>query len=110
MSMTILPVTGNGSAGVAGGASAGGGVVGKGTAGSGAPAGPVPPPSTPPVSPASDPTAIVDAGLYSGTNESYAEVIDQRTHEVVRMIPPETILQFFAGIDKETGKQVDLKT
>jgi uncharacterized FlaG/YvyC family protein len=52
----------------------------------------------------------VDAGLYAGTVDFYAEVLDQRTGQVVRLIPPEAVLQFFAGISQELGKRLDAKS
>lgn len=56
-----------------------------------------------------DPTDVVDIGMYSGTNMYYAEVIDRRSHELVRYIPPEAILRLFARIHQDSGLKVDSK-
>jgi hypothetical protein len=57
-----------------------------------------------------DGTYIVDMGLYSGTLQYYSEVVDQRTHEPIRLSPPEELLRLFAAIQQELGQRVDQKS
>ncbi len=42
-------------------------------------------------------------GAYEGTNEFYAKVIDRRTNEVVKFLPPEEILALRARLREASG-------
>jgi flagellar protein FlaG len=45
--------------------------------------------------------------LYEGTDEFYAMLIDRRTRETVKTIPPEDILKFHAKLQEFVGALLD---
>lgn len=46
-------------------------------------------------------------GLYEGTEEFYAKVTDPRTEKVVRVIPPEVLLELHARLQEGLGSLID---
>jgi flagellar protein FlaG len=47
--------------------------------------------------------------LYEGTEEFYSRLIDIRTQEVIRQIPPEEILELHARLEEAVGLILDRK-
>ena len=47
--------------------------------------------------------------LYEGTNEFYAKLIDRRTNEVVKSMPPKEILEMHAKFREVIGRILDEK-
>lgn len=49
----------------------------------------------------------LDFGLYQGTDELFVRVVDRRTNKVVKVLPPEKLLQLHAKLDKAFGLILD---
>ena len=46
-------------------------------------------------------------GLYEGTEEYYAKVIDRRTNKTLKMLPPESLLELHRKLQEALGVLVD---
>ena len=47
--------------------------------------------------------------LFQGTDEFYAKIVDRRTNKVVKVMPPEEVLEFHAKMKEFVGRLIDQK-